>query len=174
MEKRKKKKKNENCICCLFTAITYKCRGVVLFPTSVYFAIYCYFPIPFMYHALFFGTFTFAMYVLCLPFFLIVHNQKQVLLIKWVIFFLSLKNIFLFNFLKMVIFTMLFRCWSTLWKSTLKSIALFRRCLTLLISTLKKTKLIWRCSTLYISMLTYKTLFQSSFDTARRRDVISP
>ena len=39
MEKRKKKKKNENCICCLFTAITYKCRGVVLFPTSAYFAI---------------------------------------------------------------------------------------------------------------------------------------
>ena len=37
----------------------------------------------------------FTLYVPCFPFFLIDHNQKQVLLVKWVIFFLKLKNIFL-------------------------------------------------------------------------------
>ena len=40
-------------------------------------------------------TFIFTLYVSCLPFFLIDHNQKQVLLIKWVNSFLMLKNIFL-------------------------------------------------------------------------------
>ena len=54
----------------------------------------------------------------------------------------------LFNFLIMVIFTTLFRRWSTLWNSTLKITALFRRCLTLLVSTMKLTTLIWSCSTL--------------------------
>ena len=42
-----------------------------------------------MYHALSFPLFIFTLYIPCFPFFLIDHNQKQVLLIKWVIFFWS-------------------------------------------------------------------------------------
>ena len=74
---------------------------------------YCYSHILFMYHALYFPTFIFTMCVTCFPFFFIDHNQKQVLLIKRVIFFLKHKNILfaLFNFLKMVIFTTLLWCW---------------------------------------------------------------
>ena len=104
--KNRNKGYNKKCICCFFTiwnlksAIAYKCGQVVLFFTSVYFAIsklpYCYFHILFMYHALYFPTFMFTLYVPCFSFFLIDHNQKQVLLIKWVIFFLKFKNIFLF------------------------------------------------------------------------------
>ena len=37
------------------------------------------------------------LYVPCFPFFLIDHNQKHVLLIKWVILFLQLKNNFLLH-----------------------------------------------------------------------------
>ena len=76
------------------------------------------------------------------------------------LFFWNSKIFFaLFNFLKMVILTTLFRRWSTLWNSTLKITALFWRCLTLLILTLKYT---------------YTTLFQGWFDIFQRRDVISP
>ena len=56
---------------------------------------YCYFHILFMYHALYFPMFIFTLYAPCFPFFLINHNQKQVLLIKWVIFFLKLEDIIL-------------------------------------------------------------------------------
>ena len=94
------------------------------------------------------------------PFFLIDHNRTLVLLIKWVsCFFSEFKNFFfvLFNFLKMVIFTTLFRGWSTLWNSTLKIATLIQHCLMLLIST-----------------STNKTFFQRWFDIFRRCDVISP
>ena len=60
-------------------------------------------------------------------------------------FFEVQKYFALFNFLKMVILSTLFRRWSTLWNSTLKITALFRRCLTLLISTLKWATLLWYC-----------------------------
>ena len=45
------------------------------------------------------------------------------LLIKWTIVFFEAQKYIVFayfNFLKMVIFATLFRCWSTLWNSTLK------------------------------------------------------
>ena len=95
---------------------------VVLPHTSVYFAIsklILYFHTLFMYHALYFPTFVFTLYIPCFPFFLIDHNWKQVLLIKWVIFFLKFKNFVLLSstFLRMVIFTMLFwRCETQHWK----------------------------------------------------------
>ena len=142
------KEYNEKYKCCLFTKwnlkseIMYKCGQVVLSHASGYFAIsklvllFSYF---FMYHPLYFLTFIFTLHVPCFPLFLIDHSQKQVLLNKRAIFFLKLKNVFfaLFNFLKLVIFSSLFRRWSTLWNSTLKITALFWRRLTLLISTLK-------------------------------------
>ena len=96
------KEYNEKYICCFITiwnlisAKSHKCGRVVLFLTSVYFAIsnaYCYFPILFMYNALYFPTFIFTLYVPFYPFFLIDHNQKRMLLIKWVFFFWKLKNI---------------------------------------------------------------------------------
>ena len=69
---------------------------------------YCYFHIVFMCLALYFPMFT--LHIPCFPFFLIDHNQNQVLLIKWDIFFEAQKYFFaLFNFLKMVIQTTLFR-----------------------------------------------------------------
>ena len=106
------KKEYEKYICCFFTirnlksAITYKCGRVVPFLISVYFAMskpYCYFNILFMHHALYFPTFIFTLYVPCFSFFLIDRNQKQVLLIKWVICFLKFKNIYLLfsNFWKL-------------------------------------------------------------------------
>ena len=55
---------------------------------------YCNFHILFMYHALYFPTFSFTLYVPCFHFFLIDHNQKEVLLIKWIMFFWSSKNFF--------------------------------------------------------------------------------
>ena len=63
---------------------------------------YCYFHILFMYLALYFPTFLFILYyVPCFLFLLIDHNRKQVLLIKWITFFLKLKNIcLLFSTLK--------------------------------------------------------------------------
>ena len=73
---------------------------VVLPHTSVYFAIsklILYFHTVFMYHGLYFPTFVFTLYIPCFPFFLIDHNWKQVLLIKWVIFFLKLKNFVLLS-----------------------------------------------------------------------------
>ena len=112
-------------IYCFFTAITYKCGQVVLFCSSVYFVSansYCYFPILFMYNALYFATFIFILHIPCFPFFLIDHNEKQVLLIKWVVFFFKLKNILfvLFNFLKIIILTTYFdvdqRCEIRRWK----------------------------------------------------------
>ena len=64
-----------------------------------YISLFCHqqthFHILFMYHALCFPTFSFTLHVPCSSFFLIDHNQKQVLLIKRVIFVLKLKNIFL-------------------------------------------------------------------------------
>ena len=123
----------------LKNTIAYKCERLVLSRTSVYFAISKLIPLfSYSFHlpCISFLTFIFALYVQCFPFFLIDRNRKQVLLIKS----LEAKKYFcaLFNFLKMVIFTTMFRRWSTLWNSTLKIITtLFRRCLTLLISKLK-------------------------------------
>ena len=59
-------------------AITYEYGQVVLSSTSVYFTISKF--------RLYFSTFIFKLCVPCLLFFLINHNQKQVLLIKWIIF----------------------------------------------------------------------------------------
>ena len=80
----------------LTSAITCKYEREVLFLTSVYFAIskLILFHIFFMYHALYFPTFVFTLYVPCFPFILIDHNQKQVLLIKWFIFFEAQKKLF--------------------------------------------------------------------------------
>ena len=103
MSKNGNREYNEKYICCFFTiwnlksAITYKCGRVVLSRTSVYFAIsklILLFSYSFHDHAIYFLTFIFTLYVPCFPFFLIDHNRKQVLLIKWVIFFLKLEYIF--------------------------------------------------------------------------------
>ena len=60
------------------------------------------------------------------------HSRKQVLLIKWIIFFWSSKIFFaLFNFLEMVIYRTLFRHWSTLWNSAFKITTLIWLNLTL-------------------------------------------
>ena len=96
------------------SSITYKCVRVVLSRTPVYFAtskliLFSYsFHVPctiyyshilFMYHALYFPMFIFILYVPCFPFFLIDHNRKLVLFIKWVIFFLNLTSkIFFLSF----------------------------------------------------------------------------
>ena len=99
----------------------YKCGRVMLSRTSVYFAI-----------SKLTLLFSYSFYVPCIilsnvyfdivraifPFFILIdHNRKQVLLIKWLIFFFEAqKYLFAFlNFLKMVIFTTLFWRWSTLW-----------------------------------------------------------
>ena len=98
------KEYNEKYICCFFTtwnlksAIMYKSGRVVLFLHQFILSSgnsYCYFYILFMYHTVYFPTFIFTLYVPFFAFFLIDHNQKQVLLIKWVIFFSKLKNTFL-------------------------------------------------------------------------------
>ena len=142
MSKNGNREYNEKYICCFFTiwnlksAITYKCGRVVLSRTSVYFAIsklILLFSYSFHDHALYFLTFIFTLYVPC--FFLIDHNRKQVLLIKWVIFFFEARIYFFafFNFLKMVIFATLIN----VVKLYVENNDIFRRCLKLLISTLK-------------------------------------
>ena len=55
---------------------------------------YCNFHILFMYHALYFPTFSFTLYVPRFHFFLTDHNQKEVLLIKLIMLFWSSKNFF--------------------------------------------------------------------------------
>ena len=118
-----------------------------------------------MHHALSFSTFIFTSNVPSFPFYLINRNRQQVLLIKWAIIFLRLKNIFCsfwtfwkWSYSRFDVFDVItwstFRRWSMLWKSTLKT-ALFWRNLTLfgvvnfnvdihnIISTL-----IWHCATL--------------------------
>ena len=124
-------------------AITYKCGLVVLFHTPVYFAISKLIPL-----------FSYSFPVLCIiilskvyfyivsSMFLFLFNwsQWQASIFNQIshLFFGTQKYFFaLFNFLKMVIFTTLFRRYSRLWNRTLKITALFRRCLTLLISTFK-------------------------------------
>ena len=83
----------------LISVLMYKCGQVVLFLTSVYFAIsklillfLCSFQVP----CIILPTLIFTLYLPRFPFFLIDHNQKQVLLIKWVIFFWSSKTVFCF------------------------------------------------------------------------------
>ena len=100
------KEYNEKCICCFSTvwnlrsAITYKCGRVVLFLTSVYFAIsklIQLFSYSFHVPRITLSSVYYYFFTLCVPcflFFLIDHNQKQVLLTKWVIVLLKLKNIF--------------------------------------------------------------------------------
>ena len=110
------KEYNDKYICCFFTirnlkkTIVYKCKQVVLSCTSVYFDISRLLPLfSYSFHVpcISFLTFIFTLYVPCFPFFLIDRNRKQVLLIK---FFEAKKHFFaLFNFLKMVIFTAIFR-----------------------------------------------------------------
>ena len=91
---------------------------VVLSRTSVYFAI-----------SKLMLLFSYSFHVPCiiLSNVLIDHNRKQVLLIKWVIFFSEAPKYFfaLLNFLKVVIFTKLLWRSSTLWNSTLKITILF-------------------------------------------------
>ena len=153
MEKRKKEY-NEKYICWFFIATTYKCGRVVLFRTSVYFAMS-------KLILLFSYSFHVPCIILCNVYFYIVRSMFP-FLFNWsqpkasvvdkmsrLFFFEARKYFFaLFNFLKILIFTTLLRRWSMLWNSTLKITTLFWRCLTLLISTLKKTRLIWRCSKL--------------------------
>ena len=110
------KEYNDKYICCFFTirnlkkTIAYKCKQVVLSHTSVYFDISRLLPLfSYSFHVpcISFLTFIFTLYVPCFPFFLIDRNRKQVLLIK---LFEAKKYFFaLFNFLKMVIFTTIFR-----------------------------------------------------------------
>ena len=134
-------KYNEKYICCFFTiwnlktTITYKCRRVVPFLTSVYFAIS-------KLILLFLYSFHVPCIILSNVYFYIVRSmfpfpfnwsQSKASVVNQMnhLFFKAQKYFFaLFNFLKMAIFT-------TLWHSTLKITAFFRRCLTLLISTLK-------------------------------------
>ena len=97
------KEYNEKYICCFFaiwnlkSTIMYKYGRVVLFLTSIYFAIsklkllFSYsFHVPCIILS---NGYFFILCSVCFPFFLIDHNQKQMLLIKWTIFFLKLKNI---------------------------------------------------------------------------------
>ena len=77
---------NEKYILCFFvtwnskSAITYECGQVVLSSTSVYFVISKF--------TVYLSTFIFTLCVPCFFFFLIDPNQKQVLLIKWIMFVL--------------------------------------------------------------------------------------
>ena len=77
---------NEKCILCFFviwnskSAITYECGQVVLSSTSVYFVLSKF--------RLYLSTFIFTLCVPCFFFFLIDPNQKQALLIKWIMFVL--------------------------------------------------------------------------------------
>ena len=148
------KEYNEKYIRCYFTiwnlisTIMYKCGPVVLFLKSVYFAI-----------SKLILLFSYSFHVLCVilskVYFYIVRSMFP-FLFNWLqskasvvnqmnhLFFEARGYYFaFFNFLRMVIFTTLFWCWSTLWNSTLKITAFFWHCLTLLISTLN-----WRSSTL--------------------------
>ena len=91
-KKKRRKKYNEKNMCGflmiwnLKSAITYKCGRVVLSGTSVYFAN-SKLTLSYSYNTLNLSTFIFAFYVLWFLFFLLDHNLKQVLLIKWVTFF---------------------------------------------------------------------------------------
>ena len=105
------KEYNEKCICYftiwhLKSAITYKCGRAVLSRTSVYFAIsklILVFLHSFHVRCIILSNVYFYIYlrlflflhVPSFPFFLIDRNPRQVLLIKLVIFFLKLKNIFM-------------------------------------------------------------------------------
>ena len=126
----------------LKSAVTYKCRQLVLSCKSVYFVI-----------SKFILLFSHSFHVPCILlsslYFYIVRSMFA-FLFNWSqskesvvnqmshLFFETQKYFFaLFNFLKMVIFTMLLWRRSTLWNSTLKIKTLLRRCLTLLISILK-------------------------------------
>ena len=146
--KNKDKEYNEKYICCFFTIwnlktpITYKCGRVVLFLTSVYFAI-----------SKLILLFSYSFHVLCVThsnvYFYIVRSmfhflfnwsQSKASVVNQMSLFFKIQKYFfaLFKtFLYFVIFTTFFRRWSTLWNSTLKIRPLFRRCLMLLISTLK-------------------------------------
>ena len=102
-----------SCLWNLKSTITCKCGGVALFLTSVYFVIrklILLFSYSFHVPCIILSSVYFYMCVLCFPFFLIDHNQKQVLLIKRVILFLKLKNIFLL--------------FSTFWKGHIYNIVL--------------------------------------------------
>ena len=121
------KEYNEKYICCFFTiwnllsAIMHKCGRVVLFLTSVYFAI-----------IKLILLFSYSFHVLCIilsnVYFYIVRSMFP-FIVNWswskasvvnqmshLFFFLEVQKYFfaLFKFLKMVIFTKLFRRWSKL------------------------------------------------------------
>ena len=98
----------------LKSTITYKGEQVVLSRTSVYFAISkLILLLSYYFHVPCLILFNIYFYILHL----FNRSLSKASVVKWVIFFL-------FNFLKMVIFTTLFRRWSTLWNSTLKIMAL--------------------------------------------------
>ena len=139
--KNEDKEYDEKYICCFITiwtlksAVTYKCARVVLFLTSVYFAI-----------SKLILLFSYSFHVPCIilsnVYFYIVRSMFR-FLFNWSqskasvvnqishVFFEAQKYFFaLFNFLKMVTFRTLFWRWSVLWNSTLKITALFRPFLT--------------------------------------------
>ena len=102
-------------------AITYKCGRVVLFRTSVYFAIsklILLFSYSFHVPCIILSNVYFYIVLSMFLFFLIDHNQKQVLLIKWVIFPFEAQKWCFFQ---------LFENGSTLCNSTLKIATLFGR-----------------------------------------------
>ena len=137
------KEYNEKYICCFFTiwnvesAITYKCRQVVLSRTPAYFAISK--PI-----LLFLCSFHVTCIILSNVYFYIVYSifpflfnrsqPKASVVNEMSHLFFEVQK---FNFLKMVIFATFFWRWSTLWNWTLKMTTLFRHCLKLFISKLK-------------------------------------
>ena len=98
------KEYNEKYICCFFTiwnllsAIKYKLRRSSAIP---YISLFCHQQthsvIFIVFHVPCIILFNIYFYIArsMFPFFLTDHNQKQVLLIKWVIFFWSSKDIFL-------------------------------------------------------------------------------
>ena len=82
---------------------------------------YCYIHILFMYHALYFLTFIFTL--ASHVFFTFNRSQSKESVVNQMsqLFFRAQKYLLaVFNFLKMVIFTTLFRRWSALWNSMLK------------------------------------------------------
>ena len=98
--KNRNKEYNEKHTCCFFTiwdvksAITSKSGRVMLFLTSVYFAIrklILLYSHSFHVSCIILFDVYFYIRLSCFPYFLIVHNQKEVLLIKWVSFFSSSK-----------------------------------------------------------------------------------
>ena len=115
----------------LKSAIRYKCGWLVLFLTSVYFAIsklILLFSYSFHVKCIILSNIYFYIVRSMFPFLLNWSQSKASVFNQRVIFVLKLKSFVFFallDFLKMVIFTMLFRRWSTWWNSTMEITVLF-------------------------------------------------